>query len=133
LDDARARQGDANDRAPLAALAFLDKVRWHHSIELPDGRVIKGDKSLEIMKQQYDMTFGPLDLEGRSVLDLGTWTGAFAVEAARRGAARTVGVDYITWLPPYQYGREAFDFVVEASGFKVDGRRPADPAGRRAG
>jgi tRNA (mo5U34)-methyltransferase len=100
---------------------FLGKIKWHHSIELPGGHVIKGDKSLEVMQQQYDMTFGPLELRGKSVLDLGTWSGAFAVEAARRGAARVVGVDYITWRPPYTHGRQAFDFVVAANGVKVDG------------
>lgn len=106
---------------PVVVPDFLQQVRWHHSIDLPNGHLIKGDKSIEAMKQQYDMTFGPFDLKGKSVLDLGTWNGAFAVEAARRGAARVVGVDYITWRPPYAYGREAFEFVVAASGFKVDG------------
>jgi tRNA (mo5U34)-methyltransferase len=106
---------------PVVVPDFLQHVRWHHSIELPNGRVIKGDKSIERMKQQYDLTFGPFDLNGKSVLDLGTWNGAFAVEAARRGAARVLGIDYITWRPPYTYGREAFDFIVAASGYKVDG------------
>lgn len=107
--------------APAGIPDFLDKVRWHHSIELPDGRVIKGDKSLAVMKQQYDMTFGPLDLKGKSVLDLGTWSGAFAVEAARRGAAKVTAVDYVTWRPPFPHGREAFDFVVASSGFDIEG------------
>jgi tRNA (mo5U34)-methyltransferase len=96
-------------------------LNWHHSIALPNGQIIAGWKSLEVMKQQYDMTFGPLDLKGKSVLDLGTWSGAFAVEAARRGAAKVVGVDYVTWRPPFTYGREAFDFVVAASGFQIEG------------
>jgi len=100
---------------------FIGKVQWHHSIELPNGHIIKGDKPLAVMKQQYDMTFGPLDLTGKSVLDLGTWNGAFAVEAARRGAARVVAVDSITWRPPHTYGRAAFDFVVAASGYDVTG------------
>jgi tRNA (mo5U34)-methyltransferase len=99
----------------------LASAKWHHSIELPDGRVIRGEKTLEVMRRQFAMTFGPLDLRGKAVLDLGTWSGAFAVEAARRGAARVVGLDYRTWRSPKNRGREAFDFVVAASGFDIQG------------
>jgi SAM-dependent methyltransferase len=59
-------------------------------------------------QQQYDQTFaddiestrrfferfrGNLDVRGRTVLDVGCGTGNLCIEAARRGAARTVGVD----------------------------------------
>ncbi len=111
-------KADAN---PLKIPDFLSQVSWHHSIEFPNGYRINGAKSLEVMKQQYEMTFGPLALDGKSVLDLGTWSGAFAVEAARRGASRVVSVDYVVWRPPFTFGREAFDFVVAASGFRIEG------------
>jgi tRNA (mo5U34)-methyltransferase len=100
---------------------FFHKRKWHHSIEFSNGQIVHGDKSVEVMKQQYEMTFGPLDITGRSVLDLGTLTGAFAVEAARRGAARVVGLDYVGWLPPFRFGREAFDYVVADSGLDISG------------
>ena len=100
---------------------FFKQRGWHHSIEFANGEIINGDKSLQVMQQQYEMTFGPLTLAGKSVLDLGTLTGAFAVEAARRGAARVVAVDYVGWRPPFLYGREAFDYVVADSGFQIEG------------
>jgi tRNA (mo5U34)-methyltransferase len=100
---------------------FLDKVTWHHTVQLADGQLIGWGKSIEVMAQQFEMTFGPLDLAGKSVLDIGTWSGAFAVEAARRGADRVVGLDHVVWHPPFQYGRDAFDFIVAASGFQIDG------------
>jgi tRNA (mo5U34)-methyltransferase len=106
--------------SPVVLPDFLDKVTWHHTIELPDGQTIGWGKSIDLMKQQFEMTFGPLDLAGKSVLDIGTWSGAFAVEAARRGATRVLGLDHVVWQPPFQYGREAFDFVVGTSGFEID-------------
>jgi tRNA (mo5U34)-methyltransferase len=105
---------------PPAIPDFVKKIHWHHSIELRNGYVIKGEKSLELMKEQYEMFFNPLNLTGDSVLDLGTWSGAFAVEAARRGAVKVVGVDYVTWRNQRR-GREAFDFVVADSGFEIEG------------
>src|SRR5436190_21503438 len=36
----------------------------------------------------------PKSLEGKSILDLGCNEGFFAIEAARRGASRVVGIDH---------------------------------------
>jgi tRNA (mo5U34)-methyltransferase len=96
---------------------FVLNARLHHSITLPDGRVIKGDKSLAIMQDQYLRTFEPFSLHGKSVVDLGTWTGAFAVEAARRGASRIVGVDHFMWK--YPGVRKVFQFVTQSCGYDI--------------
>jgi len=42
----------------------------------------------------------PDKFNGRSVLDVGAWDGYFAMEAKRRGAGRTMAIDYSVWLPP---------------------------------
>ena len=96
---------------------FVLQVRHHHSIALPDGRVIDGDKSLAIMQEQYQQTFGPLSLSGKSVVDFGTWSGAFAVEAVQRGAGKVVGVDQVVWKDANQ--REVFKFVTKSFGYDI--------------
>jgi SAM-dependent methyltransferase len=46
------------------------------------------------MYERFDRTFTALTpLEGRTVLDVGCGSGPYAVECARRGAARVVGLD----------------------------------------
>jgi tRNA (mo5U34)-methyltransferase len=97
----------------------LLKALWLHTIEFADGTVIPGAKSLDAMAREFNRTFSPIEVRGKSVLDLGTWSGAFAVEAARRGAAKVSGLDYLTWRWPGYLGREAFDFVVRKSGYQI--------------
>src|SRR5262245_66248727 len=59
-----------------------------HRIELPYGLATAGaDRSATA-----DAIF-PADLRGKSVLDVGCKYGFFCFEAARRGAARVVGLD----------------------------------------
>ncbi len=96
---------------------FVVQAPLHHSIVLPDGRMIEGGKSLATMQDQYLRTFQPLSLDGKSVVDLGTWTGAFAIEAARRGASRVVGVDYFMWS--YPNVRKVFQFVTQSFGYDI--------------
>jgi tRNA (mo5U34)-methyltransferase len=96
---------------------FVLQARLHHSITLPDGRVIKGDKSLATMQDQYLRTFEPLSLVDKSVVDLGTWTGAFAIEAARRGASKVVGVDHFMWK--YPDVRQTYRFVTQSFGYDI--------------
>src|SRR5258705_4615072 len=60
----------------------------YHRIELPYGLATAGaDRSATA-----DAIF-PADLRGKSVLDVGCKYGFFCFEAARRGAARVVGLD----------------------------------------
>src|SRR4051812_7146725 len=45
--------------------------------------------------QRYDVTFEKSgDLRGKSVLDIGCGSGIYAVDFARRGAKRVLGVDF---------------------------------------
>lgn len=97
----------------------LAGVHWHHSVELPDGTVIQGWKPLEVMKQQYEHTFGPLTLSGKSVLDLGTWNGAFAVEAARRGAGKVTAADSVIWSDPQFRAKDTFNFLTASWGLDI--------------
>ncbi|MBV8489054.1 MAG: DUF1698 domain-containing protein [Candidatus Eremiobacteraeota bacterium] len=89
---------------------------WWHSIDLGNGIVTPGHKPPNVMKEEFDNTFSGIDLEGRTVLDVGTWNGAFAVEAWRRGAASVTGLDHYTWHNDEFRGRETFDLVSRVTG-----------------
>jgi hypothetical protein len=46
----------------------LKRYFWWHSIRLADGRVTPGGETPELMAEEFARTFGPLDLQGQSVL-----------------------------------------------------------------
>ncbi len=72
------------------------------------------------MKTEYANTFDKLQIEGRTVLDVGAWSGAFGVEALKRGAKKVTALDHYTWSHPQYKGRKAFDFVMRQTGHKID-------------
>src|SRR5215470_13575971 len=71
----------------------LAKAGWYHSMELPSG-TIRGFLSLEDLRSRWSEFPLPPDLTGARLLDIGTWDGWFAFEAARRGAD-VVAVDNV--------------------------------------
>jgi tRNA (mo5U34)-methyltransferase len=74
--------------------ARADALRWYHTIDLGHGVVTRGvDNSPERLARVQL----PLDLTGRSLLDIGAWDGFFSFEAERRHAARVVASDYYAW------------------------------------
>ena len=95
---------------------------WHHSIDLGDGVVTPGGKSLAICNAEACLIFDRIDLSGRTVLDIGAWNGAFSFEAKRRGAARVLATDSYCWSHPHVRGRETFEIARAALGAEVDAR-----------
>jgi tRNA (mo5U34)-methyltransferase len=73
----------------------LEELGWYHSIELPDGQVIRGLQSLEQLRSRIKQFPIPEDLTGKRVLDIGAWDGWFSFEMERRGA-QVVAVDSST-------------------------------------
>jgi tRNA (mo5U34)-methyltransferase len=65
---------------------YLSTRGWFHSIELPDGGVIKGLHSVADLREKLNAFPIPEDLRGKRVLDVGAWTGWFSFELERRGA-----------------------------------------------
>jgi tRNA (mo5U34)-methyltransferase len=104
----------AGDIAEEAARYF-----WWHSIDLGGGFVTPGHKTPEMMAAEFANTFDRLDLRGKSVLDIGAWTGGFSVEARRRGARTVTALDHYTWNHPGFRGREAFDLVNRVTGADI--------------
>ena len=76
----------------------LEDMPWWHSIELPDGRVTPGRKSLNALKLEEGAVFDPIDVRGKAVLDVGAWDGYFSFAAERRGARTVTAADYNSWV-----------------------------------
>ena len=89
---------------------------WWHSIDLGNGIVTNGVNTLETMELRYQQTFSKIDLVGRTVLDVGTWNGGFAVEAWRRGASSVTGLDHFTWNNTYFRARDTFNLTSSMTG-----------------
>jgi tRNA (mo5U34)-methyltransferase len=94
-------------------------VMWFHSIDLGNGIVTPGEKSLERIAKEQMIVFDPVLLNGASVLDIGAWNGAYSFEAARRGA-RVLATDHFVWTHPEKRGREGFDIANEALGLNIE-------------
>ncbi|HEY6346338.1 MAG TPA: methyltransferase domain-containing protein [Bryobacteraceae bacterium] len=86
---------------PFSYIREWDRIRrhtgWWHSFELPDGTQIHGVSTLEFQKRRIAAFPIPENLEGKRVLDIGTWDGWFAFEMERRGA-EVVAID--SWDNP---------------------------------
>jgi SAM-dependent methyltransferase len=63
---------------------------FYHTMELPGFGVVHGQWDLRGHFEQY---VGGVEVEGKSVLDVGTATGFLSFEAERRGASRVVSYD----------------------------------------
>lgn len=94
--------------------SIVDECFWFHSIDLGNGIVTRGLKSIQLLQGEFENTFNGINLAGKRVLDVGAWNGAFTAEAARRGAAHIAAIDHHTWNKPEWNGRRSFDLVVEA-------------------
>jgi tRNA (mo5U34)-methyltransferase len=69
---------------------------WYHSIDLGEGDISPGSKSLDLLEKEW-AAVQPPDLHGKTVLDIGAWDGWFSFRAEQEGAARVVALDYVAW------------------------------------
>ena len=106
------------DAAALAAK--VAQYQWHHSLDLGDGVVTPGSKSLQEIALEKAAFFDRVDFRGRSVVDIGAWHGTFSFEAKRRGASRVLATDHLAWIYPTVRGRETFDLAKERLGMDVE-------------
>jgi tRNA (mo5U34)-methyltransferase len=83
---------------------------WWHSIRLPDGTVTPGEKSPELLEQQWEALRLP-PLTGKTVLDIGAWDGWFAFRAEAEGAARVVALDSYVWALDFSRADDYRDYV----------------------
>jgi tRNA (mo5U34)-methyltransferase len=99
----------------------VNSLRWFHSIDLGNGLVSPGDKSLETILREQKIFFDPILLTGTSVLDVGAWNGAYSFEAARRGA-KVLATDHYVWTHDVWRGREGFDIANKTLGLGVEAK-----------
>jgi tRNA (mo5U34)-methyltransferase len=102
------------------ALSELGEKEWFHSFELSDGTLVRGAKTLDVLRAEFNAIFAPLTLDGQSVLDVGAWNGAFSLEAKRLGAAHVLATDMYTWVHPFFRGFEKFLYIRKDSGLDID-------------
>lgn len=98
----------------------LDTMIFHHGMDFGGGLVAKSQAAAWYIKDTADALLSGLNLAGRSLLDIGAWTGAYSFEAKRRGAKRVVASDHYVWNHPHFRGREAFDFAKVLTGLDIE-------------
>jgi len=89
MDDFLRAVEEFNRRAAALGFADIDKYYWYHTIELADGLITPGLYDLRTALPGFPF---PKDMSGMEVLDVGSATGFFSFEFARR-RARVVSVE----------------------------------------
>ena len=96
-------------------LEELARLGWYHTMELPDGRVIPGFLTLDVLRNRLAQFPIPPDLHGKRVLDIGAWDGWFTFALARRGA-QVMAVD----STPFEGFRIARDLFGSQAEYRID-------------
>lgn len=92
-----------------------DKLKFWHSIELPDGSVTPGEKPLSLLQLEEQAVLQHVSPKGKSVLDIGAWDGYFSFAMERLGAAHVTASDWHCWVWEESWGsKDSFDFVKRA-------------------
>jgi tRNA (mo5U34)-methyltransferase len=97
--------------------AEIANVNWYHQIDLGDGIVTPGVDDTPSRMAPLEL---PLDLSGKSVLDIGAWDGVFSFEAERRGASRVLATDSFCWSGEGWGTKEGFLTASRILGSRVD-------------
>jgi tRNA (mo5U34)-methyltransferase len=111
---------------------LLERARnqsWYHVMELADGEVTDGWFDLRPYVHNYGI---PERLDGKRVLEIGTWDGFWAFELERRGASEVVALDLddeadLDWPPrrrpaefPATRRGDGFRLAKESRGSKAE-------------
>lgn len=97
--------------------ARVAAIHWFHQIDLGNDVVTPGADASALKLQWLHM---PMDLRGKTVLDVGAWDGFFAFEAERRGARRVLATDSFVWQPGTPGSKEGFLLAREVLGSRVE-------------
>ncbi len=73
----------------------LAEYQWFHSIDLPGGTTPGAKSGVQLAGELAGLQLP--DLNGKTVLDIGSWDGFFSFAAEGMGAERVVALDYHAW------------------------------------
>lgn len=97
-------------------------IHIYHRTRLKDGTYTDGDVDPETLVDRY--LYNALDFKGKSVLDIGTWSGWYAFEAERRGAALVHAIDPAPDRAGFDFLKDHFQSKVERYQLSVDNLSP---------
>jgi tRNA (mo5U34)-methyltransferase len=97
----------------------LRDVYWHHTLRLGPDLIVNGGKSAEALEAERAAILDPVDLNNRTVIDVGTWNGYFAFEAKRAGARSVTATDSFVWRLPSFRGRDTFELARDYLGLDI--------------
>ena len=83
-------------------------IQWFHTMDLGNGIVTPGRDNTPHKLLRLHL---PERLDGKTVLDIGAWDGAFSFECERRGASRVLATDWYCWSGPGWGTKAGFDFA----------------------
>lgn len=102
--------------------------RWLQSIRLRPDLVTPGIRSEAELAKMEEALFGPINLAGADVIEVGAWNGAFSLAAKRRGAARVLATDHLAWSLPGSTAKAATELAARETGLAIQ-TKLIDPRG----
>src|SRR5208283_221983 len=87
----------------------VHSLRWFHQIDFGNGIVSPGWIRRSKIRRMSRLIFDR-PIQGKTVLDIGCWDGAYSIEAAKRGASRVLATDHWVWHH-HPDARKCFDLA----------------------
>lgn len=103
-------------------MSGAESYRWLQSIRLGPDLVTSGVRNEAELARMEEALFGPINLAGAEVIEVGAWNGAFSLAAKRRGAVRVVATDHLAWTLPGSDAQAATEFAARETGLGIETR-----------
>jgi|SRR5665213_541782 len=98
----------------------MNDIKWFHSMELEPGVHTLSSVETEKLRKREKAYLDTVDLNGKSVLDIGAWDGYYSIAAKKRGAARVLATDWVCWEGPGWGNKDGFEFARAKTGLDIE-------------